>query len=127
MIDAKELRIGNKVLKNGVFVCDVLSLRRNEIEISFEKEIYALEYKNVHPIALTEEILMRCGFEKIGYSNPHTTQWKLGDILIGFCNGTIYFDYININGVKKGCCFQYLHVLQNLIHSLTGHELNVNL
>ena len=143
MIDARELRIGNYVccrigIENakkyspfGVIV-SVSEAHTCAINYNVPPEIRSLFYKgkfedDFNPIPLTEEILIKCGFVKVGYSNPHTTQWKLGDILIGFCNGTIYFDYININGVKKGCCYQHLHHLQNLYFALTGHELNLNL
>ena len=129
MIDAKELRIGNKVLKNGVFVCDVLSLRRNEIEISFEKEIYALEYKNVQPIALTEEILMRCGFEKV-----NSDSWEYVLKLPNYESFVIeYFEYTDAwyytagEGTRNGKGWKYLHELQNGLHAIYGEDLNVNL
>ena len=124
MIDAKELRIKNKDLKNGVFVCDVLSLRRNEIEISFEKEIYALEYKNVHPIALTEEILLRCGAGNLINSATGRTSFDIGSLMFeneegGFC---VFGSEWTI-----GKPFYYLHQLQNLYFALTGEELNIQL
>lgn len=136
MIDAKELRIGNKVLKNGVFVCDVLSLRRNEIEISFEKEIYALEYKNVQPIALTEEILLKCGFvdgsqgyratgHNFAFSKDVNSQCK-----IDLYQGDHYHEASQTYGWHIGYypnMIYYLHQLQNLYFALTGEELNVNL
>ncbi len=84
---------------------------------------YEAEYKYLKPIPLTEEILLKCGFEK-----HSVTGWFMGKgrtITIDLKIGLIY---INGNIVSKNKnLFRYLHQLQNLYFALTNEELTVNL
>lgn len=103
---AKELRIGNLVKRNNiVVVCDFMSI----------SDCYQLpdEYE---PIPLTEEWLVRFGWEKSG-------EWFYKD----------YYE-INLNGIFNPSDahytihndIKYVHQLQNLYFALTGEELTTN-
>lgn len=78
----------------------------------------------IEPIPLTEEILLKCGFRdegthlQLNLSNNWCYEWF--DNLIGF----------SLCKDRRGLCLgkiKYIHGLQNLHHSLTGEELEINL
>lgn len=115
MIEARELRIGNLV-----------SVENNAYIIT-SGDIYNLDcyYKNYiqfyHEIPITEEWLVRLGFEtnKFSNSNPKTYYNKKFDFGIDFyIDGTI-----SLEDLAK---IKYVHQLQNLYFALTGEELKLN-
>jgi len=71
---------------------------------------------NFEPIPLTEDWLIKFGFEKvfgqlrIQITNSNSATWSNGILDLG--------DYLEIK------C-KYVHTLQNLFHSLTGKELTI--
>jgi hypothetical protein len=76
------------------------------------------------PIALTPEILEKCGFKLL--SDFYGLQHTYGYIAILFENSTLMIedlhdDSVNIKAPK------YLHQLQNLYFALTGEELQIKL
>lgn len=82
------------------------------------------------PIPLTEEILIKAGFEKEEQSAPALAiwnEWKHPLIQIesaGTAGGTENeFTYNGWNGTE----LKYVHQLQNLIFALRGAELNIEL
>lgn len=89
----------------------------------------------VYPIPLTEEILLKCGFEK---TDDYGDQKYYEPKVRGNRNYYICFDHeaISFGLVSFGNCtnllyddlnLQHLHQLQNLIFALTGQELEINL
>lgn len=121
MIKAEELRIGNWITDRNDFHMQVVSLGSDYMYADFEGnegDVWEFNFENnkPNPIPLTEEILLKCGFEK-------------GKGTILFLNGFYYdtfdgeFSFISIiiNNIK------YLHQLQNLHYILTGQELEVKL
>jgi hypothetical protein len=118
-MNANELRIGDYVFFNT---------NKKPFQITAAGILDMSNYEcknppfNYEPIALTEEWLVKFGFEKLYSSAIHTT----------FSNGTIlsYYvwhksgnQYADIYGAKVRC--QYVHQLQNLYFALTGLELEV--
>ena len=82
----------------------------------------------LHPIELTEEMLLKCGFGKsdeheMGYNdNPHfgfyyDYHFKKFRLEV---DDYISYAYVDLN-------IKYLHQLQNLYYSLTNRELNIEL
>jgi hypothetical protein len=114
MIKANELRIDNWVM--------IVSGQMLQIEF-IDPEDEALE--SFYPIPLTPEILERCGFIKNSLGAFDT--YDFGKISIrlpglSYNKGRTYFNsWCIIEGVPKS-----LHRLQNIVHSLTGQELNYN-
>lgn len=108
MIQANELRIGNLVKNKygDIGQVDIVWLR-----LVTEGEIF-------EPIPLTEEILLKCGFEKkVNYVKGMTIQ-----------DGIAFFDDNEFGHDKEDeieC--KYLHQLQNLYFALTGQELTIEL
>ena len=135
MIQPQELRIGNNVNTEfgiaevigiyedvvdvkGVSVIDNSS--ENKISISTRNFDGCVEYEKIQPIPLTEEILLKLGFEK----SSDNEQWFIG--IYGFC---IVFDGVDwcfkprINDDLIVCYLKNIHQLQNLYFALTGEEL----
>lgn len=119
MIKANELRLGNYVWNEIQNIPVKVTLR------IIEDQIYAQGgYKDSwKPIPLTEEILLKCGFEKIYYGFNYDN--KLDFVLR---RDKIYLGYYDDD---CWCCIgeniKNLHQLQNLYFSLTGEELEVKL
>jgi hypothetical protein len=118
---AEELRIGNYLLHDGYFIK------------SYSVDGFINVIKNIdnyEPIPLTEEWLLKFGFEKrskekeffiehfyiLGYTVVNRSQWKKDMSLEGFgiteCDNYIPAD------------IKYVHQLQNLYYALTQKELN---
>lgn len=138
-MEAKELRIGNCILKNGSnYIVDTL----------FFVDVYdgtAMGF-DLQPIPLTEEILLKCPNHKRvnGKNILNTIYFEIGRNRvisignIGTGNEAIWLCEIdpNIeNRITDLVCihnFDYdgkimLHKFQNIFHSLTNEELTVNL
>lgn len=124
MIQANELRIGNWVYS--------LILEENAQITSINSSIKDL----LNPIELTEEILLKCGFEIIKFKNPtcnvgidlfHGYDYaiiKLGyktDLIIRFNKSKFKIESFYSTEIK------HLHQLQNLYFALTNEELEINL
>jgi hypothetical protein len=121
MIQANELRIGNLI---SYTIEDDLDERKKWSEVS---EIDAVDIlhltkfkdKNYKPIPLTEDWLLKFGFEKSSYYY----EIKGIAISLGEDGRTILNGCGEVNA--KHCV--YVHQLQNLYFALTGQELTLNL
>lgn len=125
MIAANELRIGNWVninveCKDGTFDGNYQIEEIREDVILFNKGIHAA-YRMLYPIPLTEERLLRCGFEKAGIYYCMGGNEDGGIVLK--LNDSMYFPIITSFGIG----IKYLHQLQNLYFALKGKELEVKL
>jgi hypothetical protein len=75
------------------------------------------------PIPLTEEWLMRMGFEK------RENGWNKLDICDEFCD--LYYEYLSgvhlCVGGQHICLphIKFVHQIQNIYHALTGEELEI--
>ena len=127
MIKANELRVGNHLFKYGEVVKIV------EIGIKHKGDTnYYLRSENdncgywidqFNPIPLTEEILLKCGFEKRSDGDYNLFKYSEVDIII--CNDFSSWQCDGINfSVNR---IKYIHQLQNLYWCLVGKELNFEL
>jgi hypothetical protein len=129
MVQAKELRIGNYV-----YCFD----KQTEIDLVHFRDLYeGIDEEGWYkPIPLTEEWLLKFGFEKKDI-NKHYRHWKRSDIdfftLSGFCINK-YSNYLVIGHYwggtfsltqRQGLKIQYVHQLQNLYFALCGEELTI--
>lgn len=137
MIGINELRIGNFVTvtaygySNGQQVRMRLSKRVEGIRQLAGQEAFVyldndkLNCLNIRPVPISQEILLSCGFEQVGfYDNVyHRDAFR------------IYLDRENSRGMlrysKDGYSLEMeveaLHRLQNLYFTLSGTELDVDL
>ncbi|MDC8024875.1 hypothetical protein [Elizabethkingia anophelis] len=113
-MEGKELRIGNYLHDRNGNLCKVIELREDGIYApAINEAITGLLNK---PIELTEEWLLKLGFNKSKFSSncfKITNGYKFD-----FAGGEVlYLDSIMQEHIK------YIHQLQNLYFALTGEEL----
>ncbi|MBA9078334.1 hypothetical protein [Rufibacter quisquiliarum] len=114
MIEARELFVGAKVLAFKGMVCEVEEIRSKTV--FFKEGATGVKFEDLNPIPLTEEWLLRAGFER---------NWEYTSVVYEkSCmqlewNGYHWTDGNDgfIVGVK------YVHQLQNLYYCLVGEEL----
>ena len=129
MIQANELRIGNKLLAPDGSIVTVENILEDSINQRIDGDGVIGSYKldEYNGIPLTPEILEKCGFE-----------WDI--FWQGFADkrGRYYLQEANDNGynmfngkwkqqINWMKALEYLHQLQNLYFALTGEELTVKL
>ena len=123
---ANELRIGNKVDIYG----NVATIVPNDFEKWIDVKNNSYVMKNLKPIELTEEWLIRLGFEKHKgvyrielrdnfYLRCAFHKKMLGCVLDEYCCDDISRETVALNPVY------YVHQLQYLYFALTNEELNL--
>ena len=127
-MEAKDLRINNIVgyehLEEGVVKSHstVVHIQHNSIGLGCLVEWIGVEIEGIKPIPLTEEWLVKFGFE----NNQSNNEWYDKGFFSVLNNGMSFCfihcgNYININARPK-----YVHQLQNLYFALTGEELTLS-
>lgn len=119
MIKASDLRIGNLVYPfDDIQLVEYKTILSDAISVSV-KDFENTEH--LYPIPLTEEWLVRMGFEKDGYNYwAHSDKYfELRDKAPNYC--------FCVNCGEYDCSedIQYVHQLQNLYFALTGTELTI--
>jgi len=118
MIKANELRLGNWVFDPEGEMSTVNAIGKTNYSLD---NFYHGHIDDIKPIPLTEDILLKCGFEFDGLS--YIKEY-----------GEEYFFYVSYDGESFvisaddsdiGKPFYYLHQLQNLYWCLCGEELLV--
>lgn len=134
-LKTSDFRIGNYINHCGR-LSKITALSRaihfeNEVESVFE---FVNEGHGFEPIKLTEEILLRCGFEHNGIGSFEKKYSRYEDEKISFI--AIYYDvnqqrwvvWVGNDNTPTGVAvnsFEYLHQLQNLFYFLCGEELTL--
>jgi hypothetical protein len=124
-MDAKELRAGNYLYDEGKIIC-------------FGENGTSLHYAlgtgyNFDPIPLTEEILLKAGFENSSFAYfthlmpKEITVIDLTVHFTGYDLKTLSERTIGFDDMEYPFPCKYLHQLQNLYFALTGEELNIEL
>ena len=124
-MNANELRIGNWVIANGLYEGQEKQFKHfnDALTTVFFMDGFKIGYvgeylKDIKPIPLTEEWLLKFGFMK-SMSNWYSNN----DYAIELCESFIQIDigYTTITVDVK-----YVHQLQNLYFALTGEELEIS-
>lgn len=105
---ANELRIGNLVFLSWEKEPEYKGYRRYEFSFDLIHSV-----KHLHPIPLTEEWLLKFGFERKYDSNYWNSK---------LCIHTYYNEFYILQEQGR-VFFQHVHQLQNLYFALTGEEL----
>lgn len=120
MLRPEELRIGNWVFDT----------EGKPNQVNMDALRYLNSYGNtpicqVHPIPITEEILLKCGFIWDDFENdpPDWLCWKVGAKSTLQTDRSVNFSFIEFTTILGRIKVQYLHQLQNLYFALTGQEL----
>lgn len=129
------LRIGNLLEHDGI-IREVSSLHSDNT-LRFKDEnssigCFKATMNTINPIEITEEILLKCGFEKFNdncFMINYNMQCQLfifsNKTQVGVVNNINVPFYYMFNGLIH--TLQYLHQLQNLYFALTNQELTINL
>ncbi|WP_051290802.1 hypothetical protein [Dysgonomonas capnocytophagoides] len=120
---AQDIRIGNLFTQKG-FPMYVEAIFKDTVYLNFEGnegDIWEEDIKDLVPIPLTEEILLKAGFEKDTgefyiYKDITVRKTYYSDDFWRFI-----FKHQRIKDIK------YLHDLQNTISALTGEEIKIEL
>ena len=115
MIDARELRIGNW-LKSGNEYFTVSNLEEN---VSYGGDI--------QPIELTEDILIKAGFENGVSESFFKIRVGGSELHINPENGVVWIYNPIGQAFNNPALIQYVHQLQNLYWCLSGQELDITL
>jgi hypothetical protein len=126
---ASEIMLNNYVKDHLGRVLKVVGLKDDNVYLVLSnKEKIRYNIKTIQGLELTEEILLKCGFEKKIWKAKNSVYYELNKLEI------LLEDSYYINGVtyyKSGLLFEYhpkhLHQLQNLYFCLYGEELTINL
>ena len=120
-MEAKELRIGNWVYDAAENVCMVTQIG-NECLYGFYASVLegALTRLPHKPIPITEEILLKCGFEGGFLQVTKHTEFHFTNDMLLVMQMFSDSDY-SLKHIK------YLHQLQNLYFALTYQELKIEL
>ena len=122
---AQDLRIGNLV-NYGINIVPIKSIHIESvlkdsavvyIELNKKLSHYCVNIEDISPIPLTEDWLLKFGFE----SNPYQDRYENGKIHIE-CDKTKEITQLWIDGMPH---IQFIHQLQNLYFALTGEELKI--
>ena len=123
MIESNDLRIGNKVWNRNSFEMFVVGIFEKEILLNFEGnegDVFEESVNDVKPIPLTEEWLFAFGFEMKNKRYYHKSCMHFE-----FKKNPVSGYYMSIGKFSMIAFCAYVHQLQNLIHSLTGQELQL--
>jgi hypothetical protein len=127
-MEARELRIGNHIeYKEQLLQVKSISeslgvILSDYIDSEWGKIQELASYKSIKPIPLTEEWLLKFGFEK-----SHLNYWIIANK--GFFFGVslkMGVMYLFDEGMITPCNIKHVHQLQNLYFALTNKELQIN-
>lgn len=136
MINYKDLMIGDWVYESerSKFPMKVVSVGEDYCYLDFsnnEGDVFDGYEKDMMPIEVTEELLLKIGFESSDYLNEegYTVYNKeTDDYYVSICKTKRkLFCEIDINGEYNAgnFYFQYLHELQNGIRLITKFDLEI--
>ena len=122
---ASELRIGNWVLNGFGEPIKVSSINSQSVN--------GYIFETLKPIPLTEEILLKCGFEKLVVESEelddityHYTLDSYSKLVL--CDDFSFSFHSGLDStIHKNDIIHSVHRLQNIIFSITNEELNIEL
>ena len=117
MIKANEVRIGNLINYNEGGIFRVIGIHEFGLDVENDIETAYTEHESFSPIPLTEEWLLKFGFEVYKFDHKKN-QYRFKDRLI-VIRDDLFCDY------GTGVIIKHVHQLQNLYFCLCGEELTI--
>ena len=125
-MNANEIRVGNWLNDPRPFNEDTKKFFKMTDNGYFKATARDIQYaEEFEPITLTEEILLKCGFEKTGITELYYSTDTINISWFEEDPTVIEINCENIQCYIINC--EYLHQLQNLYFALKGQELEINL
>jgi hypothetical protein len=125
---ASELRIGNYYMfadYNGIVYRQVQEIKHNQFGLLSDYDI--VNFEICRPIPLTEEWVLKLGFEYHSFDKNYVIKNK-----DGYCNSIKNNDgeWCYNNDISDANCYfirelKYVHQLQNLYYALNEEELTI--
>lgn len=133
-MEINELRIGNYVSFHNVFY-KIVEIEKDRVLIEYhngETDYCHIDY--IDPIELTEDVLLKIGFEKV-YTVPHNRLRlcvKNGNEITRISYDFLFDDITRLEIMGNGDSLnkrniKYLHELQNTYYCLTNQEIEIKL
>lgn len=124
-MEANELRIGNYLYPFKDQAHKVVGIVGNLIGLEFEfNMVIQDDIKNIEPIPLTEEWLIKFGFRPNKHGYIFDT-FRVKNLVTGFFYGYIPVFLDGEEEDIEDVQIKYVHQLQNLYFALTGKELTI--
>ncbi len=133
-LEAKDLRIGNLVYGvagNKKIVAEVtdldnVNLTEYPIWLASKDGDGEDEYESIEPIPLTEEWLLKLGFEYDEFSDEDNPFLDLRYNRFLFqSDKSVNYNTVYLTINKTDIKIKYVHELQNIFYCLTGNELEI--
>ncbi|WPU91819.1 hypothetical protein SNE25_21105 [Mucilaginibacter sabulilitoris] len=136
-MEARELRIGNYVKGITTEYAKIIEISNEDIRGLYQSSGSAIGCtwtmgKGIQPIELTDDWLIKFGFEDDSLPERYADMGpvnciKFGRLSLSFQDGKYYpvRKYDNIQHIAYGIGLEYVHQLQNLYFALTGEELTL--
>lgn len=122
-MNANELRIGNLILVDGKIV-EITGIKKSTVFLSDGFQMFIAG--GIEPIPLTEEWLIKFGFDKVLHRNDKM-YYRLNDYFVIEDSRVFLFGDDTFEILKLRQEIKYVHQLQNLYFALTGEELTIKL
>ncbi len=123
-MEAKDLRIGN-ITSAGV----VSEILQDRFYVHDGESSLKSTWFDIQPIPITEEWLLKFGFETCGYDLLFWEHPKLKGFQLGGINWADKdypeYQFLNYQIDDNTFSIHYVHQLQNLYFTLTGEELTI--
>lgn len=136
---ANEIRLNNIFSQKG-FPMYVEAIFRDTVYLNFkgnEGDVWEEDIKDLVPIPLTEEILLKAGFEKESEDDKYgrvflipNTKYIIRIVNYGNPTKPDFGFSLEISDDKDWCSIKriyFIHDLQNTIFALTGEEIKIEL
>ena len=128
MLEARDIVVGSTIWQNKIFetinLQNVVVSNGKEVAVTTENIFHILNsLEDFEGIPLTEEWLIRFGFEKTSYFKDWGMRYFKKGICIYLEDGEFRFYYQTNRAFTS---YDSVHEIQNLYFSLTGEELTTN-